>query len=130
MRPDRRRVVQLVFGVVLLPGQGHGDAQPFTSEELSESLPPPSNGSRSVSCRLSSCPHEGTTRSLPKKLCNLHEPCVDVVVSDACLDVRCVCPQRHGNAMAVTETNSHVPGHLGVKLPTTWHPPALDDTQL
>ena len=30
---------------------------------------------------------------------------VVVVVSDACLDVRCVCPQRHGGATTVAETN-------------------------
>ena len=53
-----------------------------------------------------------------------------VVVSDTCLDVRCVWSQRHGDAMS-PKTNLHVAGHLGVRLPAT--PPlrgALDDEEL
>ena len=46
-----------------------------------------------------------------------------LVVSDACRDVRCVCPQRHGDATTVTETDW--PGHLGVKLLATPAPPEL-----
>ena len=39
-----------------------------------------------------------------------------VVGSDACLDVRCVWSQRHGNARTVTETLLNVPSHLEVKI--------------
>ena len=62
MRPDRRRVVQLVilllghgrhlslWGIVVLHlGQGHSDAQTFVPEKLSETSLPPSSGCRCVS---------------------------------------------------------------------------------
>ena len=70
-------------------GKGHCDAQAFVAKELPESsLPPPSSGSRSVSCHLSSCPHEGTKGSPEQNACNLHETFVVVVVAVFVLSFR------------------------------------------
>ena len=55
--------------------QRRSDVHAATTAE--SSLPPPSSGSRIVSCRLSSCPHESTTRSPPQKNC---ATCVSLVL--------------------------------------------------
>ena len=85
-------------------GKGHCDAQAFVAKELPEpSLPPPSSGSRSVSCHLRSCPHKGTKGSPEQNACNLHEPRVlDCCCCCCCSDFQArTAMELHGSGLRV-----------------------------
>ena len=131
--PGPGRLLSPWGGVVLVPGQGRSDRLLLVTPPRGQSSLPPTLSSAHHGLPTTLSHKMCNTRAKKTRVANLSEPVVVAVavpvvavvaavvavvavavavavvavavVSDACLDVRCVCPQRHGDATTVTETN-------------------------